>query len=358
MKNWIKNTFLVTIFLTAIILNGCSTKNDNKAQSVKTPSYSTVTVVEKDQGADKIFNVNNKELLEGGTINNVMDMVYNIKNSIYVYLVNSDTEENFNNKIVIIDKDKKSEVKNFFTALDIKLNSSGDKLAFRIFKNNSIDSAEGMKVYDIKNKKYIELKSKVMVSGNLYEWLDKDRIIYYGSIQGEKNSSKIYLYDFNTNKESIYLDNTEGYCVYFAPINNNVLFLSRQEDNLILHYYNSEENKTAVLSRDIIDIYQTVINKQDGDIYFLGSEGEKDAALYRLNGTSLSLERITYDFPKMPGVTSGIASDEEGNIYFTGLQNVEEQNKMDVYMYNKLNKATKIISVHEGVYRVYSNYGG
>ena len=79
-------------------------------------------------------------------------------------------------------------------------------------------------IYDLKSKKYLKLNSEVLVSGNLYTWLDDHRIIYYGSVENKKNSDKIYMYDFNTSKEEVYLEDTKGYCIYFTSLGNNLLF--------------------------------------------------------------------------------------------------------------------------------------
>lgn len=77
--------------------------------------------------------------------------------------------------------------------MDIRLNSSGDKIAYRTFKDDSPASAQGMKVYDLKNKSYVKLNSKVLVSGSLYGWLDDHRIIYYGSVENKKILTR-YMY--------------------------------------------------------------------------------------------------------------------------------------------------------------------
>jgi len=301
-----------------------------------------------------VYNVDNYQLYENGTIDDVTQIVYDKEKSVYVYLVNMDKRgQSSNNKIVIIDKGIKSEIKDFFSAMDIKLNSSGDKIAYRTFKSNSPDSAQGMKIYDLKSKKYLKLNSEVLVSGNLYTWLDDHRIIYYGSVENKKNSDKIYMYDFNTSKEEVYLEDTKGYCIYFTSLGNNLLFLSRVGEGLYLYYYEDKSKEFKLLSDNFREIYKSLSDEGNGTIFFFASMGEKDTALYKFTPNNNELKRITYDFPKNIKTSSEMSRDEEGNVYFIGFQN--EESSEEIFMYNIYEKSINIISDHEGNYNIYGN---
>ncbi len=99
-----------------------------------------------------------------------------------------------------------------------------------------------MKIYDLENRKEIKIKSDVLVSGNLFKWLNEDEILYYGINSEKENKAKIYKYNVKENKEEVYVDNIEGICTYFMPNGDDVLLLSRQGDKINLSYYNKKDN--------------------------------------------------------------------------------------------------------------------
>lgn len=340
-----------------IILNltACSYNKETLEEVNNLPHYSQITALENNEENSGVYKIENKGLYKIGTIENLLDLSYNNKNSVYVYLQNISKGKNFNdNKVVIIKDNRKKELKDFYAALDFKLNSSGDKLAFRSFKEDSRESAEGMRVYDIKRNKYISLKSNVRVSGNLYGWINENKIVYYGNIEGKKNSDKIYSYDFNTNKEEVYLDSISGYCTYFAPIGNSILFLAKEGDSQSLYYFDAEKDTVKGITNNIYRVSKSAANYKNGEIFFIGGEDEKQLALYKFSSQGLKLERITYDFPKELDEMSGIAVDDQGNAYFGGTDVLDQNEKIDVYMYDSKEKSVNLISTHQGRYSVYN----
>ncbi|MCT8976052.1 hypothetical protein N4T77_05520 [Clostridium sp. CX1] len=356
MKTFIKTTFFITFFLMSLVLTACSEKESETSMVVDIPRYSKVTAIENLDSSANVFKIENRGLYKIGVVEDLNEMVYSIKNSVYAYSVNKSKGENFNNNSIIIIKDgKKKELKGFYSALDLRLSPSGDKLAYRTFKKDSLDSAEGLKIYNIKDKKQMVLNSKVMVSGNLYWWLDSDRIMYYGAVEGKKNSDNIYVYDFTKNKEEIYLEDTKGYCMFLTSINNSVFFLGREGDESRIYYYNIQSKETRSIDSNVEEIYKATADLESGDIFFLGAEEDRQLALYRFSSKSLKIDRLTYDFPKRLDLQSELALDDQGNIYFSGIENEEVQDKKDVFMYDKKERAINLISTHEGKYNVYSS---
>lgn len=346
----------VFISFILLMLNSCVAKDENKRKDGTNVHYSNVMAVETKGSVSKIFNIANHKLsenLEDGNINNIQEMVYDIKQFTFAYL--NKEKDSDKNKIDIITKDSTDEIKDFYSAQNIKINSTGDKIAFRTFENSSIYSAQGMKVYDIKNKKYLDIKSKVLVSGDLYEWLDDHRIIYYGSIEKKANSDKVYIYDFNTNTEKIYLNDTKGCCTYFTPIGNDLLFLSRNYNKLYLYFYDNESRKFTFLSDSFTEIYSSVSDKKRKNVFFIGNQNYDNTALYEFRKEGVVVDRITFDFPKSFGTSSGIAEDEGGNVYFTGMDKENQQDNMDVFMYNSIEKSINVISESSGKYKIYNN---
>lgn len=351
MKVFIRIIFYAAAFLNIFTLSGCSVKNKYKNENIKMPSYAQVTAVENKGDKEEIFNVNSSGLIQNESVHNLWEMKYNSKNSVFVYLMGAGENWENGSKIVVLQKNTKSEIKDFFAASDVKMNFSGDKIAYRTFKDSSMGSAQGMKVYDLKNKKQIQLKSRVLVSGNLYEWLDDHRIIYYGSVEGEKNSDKIYLYDFSKDREQVYLDGIRGYCTYFVPIGNNLLILSRDQDEVNLYYYNYRAGKFVFLDNKFQQIYDPMVNRKNGSVFFVGKDAEDRSSLYEFTENNGKLSRITYDFPGEISESSGMAQDKAGNVYFVGMENTGDG--QNVFMYDINEKSINIISDHQGKYNIY-----
>ncbi|AKN34006.1 hypothetical protein Ccar_25495 [Clostridium carboxidivorans P7] len=357
MKSFLKSVILIITFLISLTFVSCGIKKEQKVEENNVPNYSEVTVLENSNGNFNAFKIDDKALASvGSTTGNVIDMAYNVKNSVYVHSISVPNGENSSKNIIDINSlGKKLQLKDFYSALDLKLNNNGNKLAFRSFKSNSLSSAEGMKVYDIKNNKYLKLKSKVLVSGKLYEWIDENKIIYYGSVEGEKNSQKIYMYDFNKDKEEVYLDDISGNCVYFAPMKNGILILSSKADSEQLYYYDIESKTAKSIAANLTEIYKTVTNYKNEEIFILGTEGGQTNALYVFSYKDLSLKRLTYDFPKNLDVSAGLAIDSNDNIYFCGMENLEQSIKKDVYMYSEKENSVNLISAEQGNYSVYGS---
>ncbi|KZL94198.1 hypothetical protein [Clostridium magnum] len=351
-----KTTFFITFFIAILSFTACGSKEEKLPEVNNLPHYSQVTAIENKDSTADVFKIENNALYNIGNIEKIIDMVYSVKNSAYIYSVSVGSGQNLDsNKLVIVKDKKRKELKDFYSAVDLKINSLGDKIVFRTFSKDAKESAEGLKIYDINNKKYINMNSKVLVSGNLYQWIDENKIIYYGSIEGQKNSTKIYLYNFSSNKEEVYLDNMNGYCMYFTPIDKDILFLASQEDKFKLYYYDSKDKKSRVVAENIEEIYRSAVDVKNGHIFLFAEGSGGSIELYQFSTESLQLERITYDFPKQIDTLSGMGLDEEGNVYFSGMQNEDNKDKKDIFMYNNKERSINLISSHEGKYSVYSS---
>lgn len=357
MKAFYKTLSIIIILSFVLNFTACGLNKETSEEVDNLPRYSQVTALENKGENSEVYKIENKDLYKIGAIESLLGLTYNSKNQIYAYTENISKGQNFNHsKITIIKDNRKKELKDFYAALDTKLSPTGDKLAFRSFKEDSMESAEGMKIYDIKKSKYISLKSKVLVSGNLYGWISDNKIIYYGSMEGKSDSDKIYSYDFDSNKEEVYLDNTNGYCLHFIPIGNNILFISRQGNSQAVYYFDSEKNTTKSIATNITSIIRSAANYQKGEAFFIGSEGdEKQMAVYKFSSKDLKIQRLTYDFPKELDEDSEIAMDIQGNIYFCGMDEPDQENSLDVYMYDREEGSINLISTHKGKYSVYSS---
>lgn len=348
--------FAVVFFMAVGVLTGCSRK-DKKVMVPPTPEYSDAVVVEERNGQNLIFNLGGKALKETSKVNDVVDMTYDLKKSVYVYLIaKKEDGRTAGNKIEVISQNSRIELNDFFSAEDVKLSPDGDRIAFRSYAGSSIDSVRNISVYDIKSNKYVELKSKVLISGSLYSWLDDSRLIYYGSIPGKQNSTNIYVYDLNSNEESIYFKDINKYCMYFTNIGGNILYMSGIGDDLDLYYYSQERGTCTLVDDNMAKIYGSVKDYRNGYIFFIAEQKNGDSDVYEFSCKSGRLNRITYDFPQYIGVSSGIAEDNMGNIYFTGKNSENSKDNIDIFVYSKHDGSVSLMSTHEGKYRIYGSH--
>lgn len=354
MKNVVRIlTSLLFIFAVVLIILLNNTKNDTTAAKIDIPSLKMVTVF-NNKNSD-IYNIENYELRSLGSFNAIRELVYNSKKSVYVYSTDISKGNNLiKSSIQILNNGKTAELNDFYSAEDLKLNPSGSRIAFRKYRNDSVQSAEGMCIYDIYKNKYINLNSDVLVSGNLYEWLDDNHILYYGIKSGKDSSSKIYMYDLNNKKESIYCDKIDGYCIYFKLLEGNLFILSRQTNGDNFYYYNNLTNKVSSVKGSMISVYDSVFDKKDDELYLLATEDGGHANLYKFSPKNLEIDKVSYDFPKYVNLYGGIACDNGGNVFFTGSDLLNSNNdKYSVFVYLKGENSINLISDEDGTYKIY-----
>lgn len=344
----------MVILLIIIFCVECNYKSHNKKEILYMPKYTDIIAIENKENQNKILGIESKTVHEIGKIKDVMEIEYDPKKSVYVYLLpikNGDLGHK--NKIQIIYNNLVTELHDFYSACDIKLNSSEDKIVFRSYGSSSPSSAEGIRIYNLKTGKYIKLKSKVLVSGNLYSWLDENKLIYYGNIPKKRGSSKIYVYNTDTGKEKIYLDNIYGYCMNFINVGSGILYISKIADNTYLYYYNQRDKKNKLIDENISTIYESTKYNQNNNIFFIAEQKNGISAVYEFIKKNGCISRITYDYPKIVNTYCGIAEDHYGNVYFTGIYSRNLHNKMNIFVYNSKDKTTSVLSAHEGKYRIY-----
>lgn len=315
-------------------------------------THSSITVMESSASKDKILNIDNGKISNVGSLNNVLSIVYNYNKDVYVYLLKISQGSNLTkDKLVIQTNDKEKEVSDFYSALDTKLSPEADKVAFRSFSKDDYGSAQGIRVYDIKKNKYIDLNSKVLVSGNLYEWLNENEIVYYGVKPGEKGNGKIYKYNFNTNTESVFFDNIKGYCIFYTLIKEKgILLLETDTQENRLCYYDIKSKSKMTISRDITAVDSKVLDKKQNELYIVGDDRlEGIPLLYGISLNNLNIERINYDFPTEVDKYGGLAMDDKGTVYFSGATNSDD--KLDtIFEYNSMDKSISKFSETKGSY--------
>jgi len=347
-KNIIRHSIL--LIFTLSMFTACSQKVKEVNIDSTLPKYSEVTALEKTDNSCDVYKVKPDGLYKiGSKIDNVIDMTSSTKGNSIVQLVYLSKGENLSKNLIKVYKDDKLMILNlFYSAQDLILNSTGDKLVYRSYKSDSLESAEGLKIFDISSRKIVNLNTKVLVSGNVYCWLDENNILYYGSIQGVEDSSKIYKYNIKDKKEEVFLENINGYCSYLLTVNDGIIYLKKSTDETQLDYFNTKSNSKIVLSSDISDVYSAKFDSKTNEVFFIGKGvNEESPALYKMSMASNKIKRLTYDFPKTIDTNSKVALDSSGNVYFTDIQSV--------YMYDYKNQSVNLISTHSGKYMIYDN---
>lgn len=350
-----KKSLIVLIFAAIFICSSCAYKKvTEKTQEKELPQYGGSVAIEFRSDTSNILNVKDSGLSIVESGKNVSDMSFQSTKQIFAYVENMSLGQNLvHNRIKILTPQKDIYINKFYSACNIKLSPGGSKLVYRSYKNDSIQSAEGMKVYDISGNKAIIMNSQVLVSGNLYEWLNDDEILYYGIAYGKGDSGKIYKYNFKTGKEETVVDKIDGYCMNFIIMKDYILFLEIEGSNSRLCMYNVENNQKDIISEDISNMWYAVFDNTHNDIYFIGSKkGELNSSLYKLDTNNHVIQRLTYDFPKEVNKDGGIGIDDKRNVYFCGNSGETDTNSNSIYYFNSNDTSVNLLSRHSGKYKI------
>lgn len=329
---------------------------DNKNNiniNINVSNYPKTIIMESKNEKLNIYKTDRGNMTKIDSIDNISDMVYNNDNSIYGFVV-KDKNDLKKNNIKIINKTEKKLINDFYFAKDLKLSPSGNKLAYRSFKSESLDSAQGLSLYDIGKHKKVALESEVLISGNLYQWISDEDIIYYGATNKKGKNTGIFKYNTKEHKEEMYLDNINGYCTYFMWLENIVLILSKNIEENKLYLYNKEKDINVSLSSNIENVYDGTFDKKNKLVYIIASDKNVDMPiLYKIDLNTFKMERINYDFPKAIDPQGGMHVDSEGLLYYCGFTSVEgENNKNEVFMYDPKDNSNNLISINPSQYKV------
>lgn len=354
-----KYAFFLTALIFSVELSSCGAAKKEK-NNIKLPGYSEIIALKSKQEDSYIYSVDGKSLIQTEKIGAVSEINYNNISGFYAYLKDIGLGNSLrHNNIDILTKGGENIINNFFSASDMRLSPDAGKLAFRAYKNDSLQSAEGMVIYDISKGRYLNLKSKILISGNLYRWLSKDEVMYYGISKDGNSNGEIYKYNLITNNEIQVLKDIEGYCTFFIPVGDNILYIEKNQNNSKLCYYNTKSDKKNIISSDIGDIWDAVPDYKHNSVYFIGSRiNEPYCSIYKITLDDLVVQRITFDFPKNVEKSGGIALSAEGILYFCGVNEDVADSKDDVYSFDIQDSSINIISsrTDSGIYKVfYSN---
>lgn len=331
------------------------TNINSEKSTIKQIKLSEVMALTVGGSKEKILKLNGTSFTEEESLTNVKDLKYNQNNNIGVYLNEISAGTNFSKtNISIFSNGKSFYIDKDFSYMDMRISNEGDKIAFRSFSKDSLSSPEGVSIYSTTNGKKLDFDKEVVISGDLYRWQDNDNLLYYGVAGSEGGFGKIYSYDFKTNTKSIKYDKFQGYCTCFIPLDNgNLIYVENDVDKNSLNYYDSKQNKVTLISNNIDEIDDYVVDNVNGAVYYIGKEaGAERAALYKINFNDKNLTRITFDFPAVADKSGGMSIDSSGRVYFCG--SAIEYGDSDIYMYDRNNNSTNLITKVSGVYHIVS----
>lgn len=354
MKTNVKLLLFFVSFIILFSLYGCA-KNIKISKYFETNYTKVIALTSRNKSAD-IYNITNGKLDKLGNIPNLSDIIYDANSTIHIYLLNLPGGENLqHNNIKIEDKNGIRQLNSSYSSLDLKISKDGTKLAYRSFNQDSYNGAEGIKIYDILKNKKVKFETKILISGNLYQWLTNNEFLYYGIKENKKDTGKIYKYNLDTTKEDVYLDNIQGYCTYFYPIkDSSILYIDENVNESKLMYKDIPSNEAKLISNSIGTIYNSTFDNNSNCLYFIAQEkNENKTLLFKFSLKNLTLSRLNFDFPEELDKNGGLALDSNNNLYFCGLTKTNENN--NIYTYNFTNRSITLITNHDDKYYLGGN---
>ncbi|WP_026881298.1 hypothetical protein [Clostridium akagii] len=358
--NHVKKTILCIIaVVVAIEFTSCyydkntKVKENLKKNNIK---FSDTMALSMDKNGEKAYNLKDGNVLNSGSLSKVENISYSIQKKTWIYTKNIGTGINLSNNYVSIDnKGKAYNINKSYSYADVRLSNSGNYIALRSFKTDNLGSAEGMGVYSTNGGNKINFDKNVLVSGDLYRWINNDTLLYYGVEASQNGYGKIYGYDFPGHSPKVVFDKFKGYCTFFLPLENGDIIYVENDSNVYnMFYYEKASDKINTIGSSIQEIFDYTIDTKNNNIYMLGKdENTSEIALYRYDLIAKNINRITYDFPSIVDKSGGIAVDSLGKVYFCGIINTTSINN-SIYMYDISNNSVNLISKIENNYHIIS----
>ncbi|WP_138204438.1 hypothetical protein [Haloimpatiens lingqiaonensis] len=354
------------VLIIALNISACSKSNTNKNNSQNTPEVSidigsikfpNVTILCRKSDYNQLFSINGDTLDKIGKIptEDILDLIYSKEKDVYIFLVKKiDKNGKIANQIKIKKGNNTKILNESSIYADIKISPNNNNILFRSFKDANMNMPEGIRIYNIDEDKEIKIKTKVLVSGNVYQWLDDENIIYYGIISDKPNSGHIYKYNIKSGEESVYLDKLEGLCCNIYSISKDeILVLDNREDEYKLTYYNVKTGDKKLICKNISDMTAVVQNKDKKLLYFIGESLQSGGySLFSIDLNTFECSQLTYDLPKNVDKLGGLALDPKGNVIFAGK---DSEDKNDIYIYDTKNNSTSLITNSSNNYKIYKN---
>lgn len=242
-------------------------------------------------------------------------LTYDKSSSNYVYRKNGETFAVYNEKEIKIEDSE---------YIKLKLSPGGSYVSYFVD-----DNGMKLKIINLKENKFAEIKSNVSISGTLYDWYDNKSLVYYGVSEDGVNG--LFIYNIEDDKEELLYKLKEGYLAYLKGTIDNILFLQLNFDNERQFIaLNKNTKDIEILNNNIEEIKDVVY--LNNDVFFVGRVKDNVNSLYKIeNGNT---KRVAYDFPAVIDTGKGIEADSENNILFIGKNN-PSSGQEQVFKYSK-----------------------
>lgn len=295
MNNKRRNKFILVslIFLLINILYGCK----NKTEDIKRIAINPGAIAIENNGDYKIYNLNNDKYERVET--DYIITSYDSESNNFIFSKDGELHINYLGQEKIIDDSN--------SILSPKLSQGGEYLSYFV-RDGYLD----LKVKDLKVDKYVNIDSKVAISGELIDWYNEDTLVYYG-IDDEKNNG-IFIYSISENKEKLIYKLDSGYVEYLKVLDNGVVFLQEKEGKLKSLKFINENGELSEAIENIVDISGLEYTAEG--IFIIGKLENNNYSLYEYSEGKI--KRLVYDFPRIVNLEKGLSKDGKGNILFIG----------------------------------------
>ena len=295
MNNKRRDKFILVSLILVLtnILYGCK----NQIKDIKKVEINSGAIAIENEGYYKIYNLNNDEYERVET--DFIITSYDSESNNFIFNEDMKFKVNYLGEEKIID--------NSNSILSPKLSPGGNYVSYFVK-----DGYLNLKIKDLKIDKFVNINSKVAISGELIDWYNEEMLVYYG-IDDEKNNG-IFVYNVSDNKEELIYKLDSGYIEYLEVLENGLVFLQEKEGKKKTLKFINENGELSDEIENIVDI-SDVEYTQDG-IYIIGKLENNNYSLYKYSQGKI--KRLVYDFPKIINLEKGLSKDSNGNILFIG----------------------------------------
>ncbi|ADL51655.1 hypothetical protein [Clostridium cellulovorans] len=354
---------LINILVICVItvgLSGCHIKNKGADQDTVTNIETTedentvnfnfpdIIIAEAKDDKIEINSLERDSLNKINTFNSLLDIKYQNKNDLYIFsrFKNAGTSLN-NNYLEIIYKDNSIKLDKYFS-YNFKIDSQGKYIAYASYEEDSMSTARPLTIYSLEDNKEISLKDNYKISGDLYSFEENNQLFFYAL---DTNShTALFSYDLRTTdiKEVVTFGNR--YCIFYKNLGDQLLYLSLDSTEEVLHIYDYEKKQDKVISNNLKKINSLIVN--NNEIYLIATNKNNNTALYKIN-SDRDISQITYDFPKKIESNSRLAL-YDNKIYFTG-KNDDDPKVNELYYLECESETIRQVLLHKSKYYIFSS---
>lgn len=341
--------FILLLFM--LLLVACNKEVPSEKDIIKDYNYSNftkATLMESSETNIKAYSLKDgkREYIE--EIEDIIDFKYSENILVYLKEKNKNKELPSTNITVIKKDNKRQSLDRYNSYLDLKISKNGENIAYRTFEEESLSSAKGVMIYNTITNKESEVSNEILISGNVYDWIDESTLIYYGAMNNSKGSA-LFLKNTNDNEERKLLEINDGFIVHLESLDeNNIITIKYSKENYELALIDLKEGTYNPYDLKLSKVFYSL--KSGEDIYVMGKDESEKNYIYKLQ-LDKSFKKAVFNFPKNINSSGGMAIDENGDVYFLGYEINKEKSK--VYMIKKEDNSVNLIIDKERNYHIY-----